>query len=867
MATAEGAKITKDTTLSSTTLFVRNLPFSFDNKELENVFSEVGPVKRCFVVKDKANPNKCRGFGYVTFALKEDALQAQEKVRQINGRKLFITFSNKKPRHVERGPPKIKQNDAVEGETTEDHEETHKNVPTEPDPSQEIDKPKHKPKSKRSSALNDDGRTVVITGFPSTFNIKQLKKACKRNGEVERFIYPADSDSKTTAHAVYKSHKDARKAVSILNGKTVKGEVLNAVLRSKQEKTFSQKTLKKSRLIVRNLPFKCSQELLADEFSKFGEISEIVLPTKIVGKKKKKLGFAFVQFKNVFDAGKALQGMNKKEIKGRPIAVDWTLPKKKYELLKVSEEKDDVKEMKDDVMSGESSDDDGTGGNKDSGDENGTDGDDHGTDGDDDGTDADDSGTDADDSGTDGDDDGTDGDDDGTDGDDDGTDSDDNGTSGESTDNDDEGAIVKKRKLRDAREGKTIFIRNLPFDANEEEICGLFEELGEIAYCKIVVDSVTDHSRGCAFVKFEKKQSAEECLEKYGEENEVSEELILRKRPLSVTLAVTKGKVSQLLADKDATKKGPRDKRNLYLAKEGVITPGTEAAVGLSKSDLQKRQKALEEKNAKLKIPHYIVSKTRLCFRNLPLHIDNKKLSEVLRTVCEGKPKTVQKVQIMRNMDRLDSSGVGRSKGFGFVEFLSHQAALDVLRATNNNPEIFGPDRRPIVEFAIENSLILKRLELRKTKNAKKIGPRETSRGQDTEQNKRKHEIEENGKRKRVKKNATNVDSSNANSNKQLEQNRNAFKGDSFKNKPGRNKAKSKVLGSETKKHFASRERNENRNARVDYDGVGSSVKKQKRRGKNDQDEVKFNQIVEKYKTKLFGKNIKQLKDSRWFDA
>ena len=88
-------------------------------------------------------------------------------------------------------------------------------------------------------------------------------------------------------------------------------------------------------------------------------------------------------------------------------------------------------------------------------------------------------------------------------------------------------------------------------------------------------------------------------------------ELIMRKRPLSVTLAVTKGKMSQLLADKDATKKAPRDRRNLYLAKEGVITPGTEAAVGLSKSDLQKRQKALEEKNAKLKMPHYIVSKTR----------------------------------------------------------------------------------------------------------------------------------------------------------------------------------------------------------------------------------------------------------------
>ena len=92
----------------------------------------------------------------------------------------------------------------------------------------------------------------------------------------------------------------------------------------------------------------------------------------------------------------------------------------------------------------------------------------------------------------------------------------------------------------------------------------------------------------------------------------------MNKRPLEVCLAVTKGKMPQLLADKDTIKKTPRDKRNLYLAKEGVITPGSEAADGMSKSDLQKRQKAEAEKKAKLKMPHYVVSKTRLItqFRN-----------------------------------------------------------------------------------------------------------------------------------------------------------------------------------------------------------------------------------------------------------
>lgn len=37
----------------SKTLFVRNLPFSITNEKFEALFSEVGPVRTCFVVKDK----------------------------------------------------------------------------------------------------------------------------------------------------------------------------------------------------------------------------------------------------------------------------------------------------------------------------------------------------------------------------------------------------------------------------------------------------------------------------------------------------------------------------------------------------------------------------------------------------------------------------------------------------------------------------------------------------------------------------------------------------------------------------------------------------------------------------------------------
>lgn len=39
--------------VSQKVLFVRNLPFSTTDQDLENLFSEIGPIKRCFVIRDK----------------------------------------------------------------------------------------------------------------------------------------------------------------------------------------------------------------------------------------------------------------------------------------------------------------------------------------------------------------------------------------------------------------------------------------------------------------------------------------------------------------------------------------------------------------------------------------------------------------------------------------------------------------------------------------------------------------------------------------------------------------------------------------------------------------------------------------------
>ena len=106
----------------------------------------------------------------------------------------------------------------------------------------------------------------------------------------------------------------------------------------------------------------------------------------------------------------------------------------------------------------------------------------------------------------------------------------------------------------------------------------------------------------------------------------------------------------------------------------------------------------------------------RLCVRNLPLNVDDKKLAEIFSTATSKKVH-VKKVLIMRSKDRKDTAGRQRSLGFGFVEFRNHKDALATLRATNNNPGIFSEDRRPIVEFAVEKTKTKKAIRLKENRN------------------------------------------------------------------------------------------------------------------------------------------------------
>jgi len=55
-----------------------------------------------------------------------------------------------------------------------------------------------------------------------------------------------------------------------------------------------------------------------------------------------------------------------------------------------------------------------------------------------------------------------------------------------------------------------------------------------------------------------------------------------------------------------------------------------------------------------------------------------------------------------------------KSLGFGFINLSRHELALRVIELLNNNKNVFGPNRRPIVQFSVENRRALQLQEQRR---------------------------------------------------------------------------------------------------------------------------------------------------------
>ncbi|XP_018561291.1 RNA-binding protein 28-like [Anoplophora glabripennis] len=459
-------------------------------------------------------------------------------------------------------------------------------------------------------------------------------------------------------------------------------EIVKQKLRERKKQAKQALKLKKARLVIKNLPFKATKENLKEYFEQYGEVANVDLLKKENGKLK---GCGFIQFKLVQKAAKARHHLNGKEFMGRKVTVDFAkaIDKYKKEIKKENiqengeEKKVDIEILKEEPIDvdefTEEKIDPIEGSDIQEKSENSSE---------------DESEKDED----------------------------------ESEEDEEEDEIVNESEgneqkvhfeSNDVSEGKTIFVKNVPFQATNDDLKQCMLQFGRVYYALICVDKLTEHSKGTAFVKFLNKEDAEKALN-------AGTELTLLGNVLDCHPALGRNEVQQKIQNKKELKKEPKDSRNLYLVKEGVILAGTKAAESVSANDMAKRLQIEQYKTQMLRNLNMFVSKDRLVVHNIPSGWDDKKLRALFQKY--GGPGTVIKeARVMRDMKNVDAKGIGTSKNYGFVAFTKHENALAALRNLNNNPKIFSPTKRPIVTFSIENKKMInareKRLEKSKANN------------------------------------------------------------------------------------------------------------------------------------------------------
>ncbi|CAN0040264.1 unnamed protein product, partial [Ectocarpus sp. 12 AP-2014] len=591
---------------------------------------------------------------------------------------------------------------------------------------------------------------------------KQLQKRLKKYAtlsactveENERGYCPTGR----IARVVCCGKEGTRKIITGIDGHTVHGQTLRARRLMEVVPGHDVRLQKQQRLIVRNLNFHAKEEDLAEAFSEFGPLSEVHIPTvKVTSRRRVKgtdkqeevtenrsRGFGFVQFLCPKDAARVVKDHGVLKIKGRDAAVDYSITKEKYGALNQGAPSNPAAAASDD----DDNEDQGEGGN---------------------GMDVD-SGEDEEEEEEEEEGGAAGGSDDEIEGEEDG------GAEEPKEGGPDAGAGVgraverKQQRAPDVNHGCTIFVRNVAFDSSQEEVKERFSEFGDVRLALLVKDRATGMPRGTAFVKYSKRDDADRCLaaaigatDPAHARDSGGSCIYLGSRALHVTRAVDREEAGRLTVG--AQKRvGHKDKRNLYLADEGLVLEDSGAAEGAAKSDMEKRVLARKDKKSKLKNPIFFVSPTRLSVRNLGRHVTDGKLKSMaaaaaragiqagranpqdVRLYLEAQgeefaaitPKRLQipavtgnsvvKAKIIRDMDKKpstdDPTELHPSKGYGFVEFSHHGQALAALRQMNNNPAYSGQAKsdgaakgessRLIVEFSVENHAKLKLQQGRK---------------------------------------------------------------------------------------------------------------------------------------------------------
>ncbi|MCJ1475687.1 RNA recognition motif-containing protein [Lambiella insularis] len=631
------------------------------------------------------------------------------------------------------------------------------------------------PETRRRKKPTSQPRSLFVRSLPPMTTSESLTELFSQSFPLKHatvVIDPTTKQSKGYGFVTFADAEDAQRAReqfngSILGGKKIRVEIaeprhrdtdkdgLNgyqrsqpspAVVLAKAEREKQRlENSKPPKLIVRNLPWSIKEpDQLALLFRSYGKVKHATIPSSKPGTS---TGFGFVVLRGRKNAEKALAGVNGKEVDGRTLAVDWAVEKDVWETLQKGENEDEKSDVESVLLESD-------GGNSSVKSED-----------DDEEVDLEDIPPsdaeqvhvkdDEDDFNSDGD-----------------------SMSGKTQDNSstlfirnlpftctDEilqghfksfGAIRYARVVLDHDTGRSKGTGFVCFYATEDAGACL---RGAPRLETLSAQKDNSHKSASAKQHSLLEDTQADPLGRY----------TIDGRVLQITRAVNRSEANRLTTEGSSLRDArDKDKRRLYLLSEGTIPSTSPLYDVLSSSEIKMREDSARQRQALIKSnPSLHLSLTRLSLRNLPRNVTSKDLKALAREAVVGFAKDIKdrnrqqlsKEELsrggeeMRNAEKerkskgkgivkqakvvfegkeggkvAERSGAGRSRGYGFVEYVSHRWALmglrwmngHALKSTSTTDASQAPlkerSKRLIVEFAIENAQVVARRHEREGK-------------------------------------------------------------------------------------------------------------------------------------------------------
>jgi len=209
-------------------------------------------------------------------------------------------------------------------------------------------------------------KNLYVKNIPDNFVEADLKSLFGQHGNVTWNKILFDSNQRKSAIISMETEEAANKARESLNNHVIGSSTLfvdslqkksdrQRILNSKinENNSILNSQFKNCNLHIKNLPEKCTEKQLSDEFSRFGEVKSLKIPkymlvTKIGNQLKEEIvsrGFGYVCFFSAEAAKKAKEEMNNQVLSSfsdskRPLLIDFFMPKieRKNILLKCQQQ-------------------------------------------------------------------------------------------------------------------------------------------------------------------------------------------------------------------------------------------------------------------------------------------------------------------------------------------------------------------------------------------------------------------------------------------------------------------------------------------------------------------------------------------------